>query len=603
MKKYKKRFLAILLTFAMIFTLFPATGANAAFEPEPTVVEPLVIKNSKFVASGDQGGTDTWLIATNEISDNGTEKAAAFIMNETATEHQGVLGSTRIGAMAFSLPENGLTTPEEGKINPELIVGATVTIHVTGCNKNIGDRKTKAGLFQVPVNYYDKLASDGINNSTATNLFPAVNNDYSKEATVFSTEWLSQNSLGTKTFDVTDWVKEAITKNEEYAIFRLQTVIAGFEVTKNGENAPTLSIYTLTEQQAADQTKEDLTLPESTRGDLKLPTVGACGSVITWESQNKAVIANDGTVTRQQEDVDVTLTATITRGKGRATKDITVTVKGTQSGPQAAYAFQDSDLTDKKIDDLSGNGFHAELKGNGATITDGMLMLPGGSAGSDAAYVSIPKEVFVGQDTLTINVWLKNQTGSNNYAAMFFGTKTKHVDSGSTANMPLNYWLLNPADKDNKGMFKSVWTNGDNADTPYRTETAVSKTKTGSDWAMYTTVITPTSIKGYYNGKEVCSNTKEKTTSDFGSDLVAFIGRSSYNDMFYKGGVYGVTVYAEAFTPAEVENEYYRDMPSGFVTEVFGKIKTNLTDSLGDLSEVTEDLTLLTEGENQAEIS
>ena len=35
MKKYKKRFLAILLTFAMIFTLFPATGANAAFEPEP----------------------------------------------------------------------------------------------------------------------------------------------------------------------------------------------------------------------------------------------------------------------------------------------------------------------------------------------------------------------------------------------------------------------------------------------------------------------------------------------------------------------------------------------------------------------------------------
>ena len=371
MKKYKKRFLAILLTFAMIFTLFPATGANAAFEPEPTVVEPLVIKNSKFVASGDQGGTDTWLIATNEISDNGTEKAAAFIMNETATEHQGVLGSTRIGAMAFSLPENGLTTPEEGKINPELIVGATVTIHVTGCNKNIGDRKTKAGLFQVPVNYYDKLASDGINNSTATNLFPAVNNDYSKEATVFSTEWLSQNSLGTKTFDVTDWVKEAITKNEEYAIFRLQTVIAGFEVTKNGENAPTLSIYTLTEQQAADQTKEDLTLPESTRGDLKLPTVGACGSVITWESQNKAVIANDGTVTRQQEDVDVTLTATITRGKGRATKDITVTVKGTQSEPQAAYAFQDSDLTDKKIDDLSGNGFHAELKGNGATIKIG----------------------------------------------------------------------------------------------------------------------------------------------------------------------------------------------------------------------------------------
>ena len=604
MKQLKQRFLAMFLTLAMVFTLLPAAGANAAVEPELTVIEPLVIKNSKFVASGAQSGTDTWLIATNQKSTNGTETSAAFIKDETATEAAGELGSTRVGAMAFSLPDKELTTPEEGKVNPELIVGATVTIHVKGCNKdNMGTRKTKAGLFRVPVSYYDKLASDGISNSTATDLFPAVDNDYSKEATVFCKEWLSLSSAGTTTFDVTDWVKEAITKNEEYAIFRLQTVICGFDVTKSGENAPTLSIYTLTEQEAADQTKENLTLPESIRGDLKLPTAGVCGSVITWESQNKTVIANNGTVTRQQEDVNVILTATITRGKGRATKDFTVTVKGTQSGPQAAYAFQEADLTDKTIDDLSGNGFHAELKGNGATITDGMLMLPGGGAGSGAAYVSIPGEVFVGQDRLTINVWLKNQTGSNNYAAMFFGTKTKHVDSSSTADMPLNYWLLNPADKDNGGMFKSVWTNGDNANTPYKTETAVSKTKTGSDWAMYTTVITPTSITGYYNGKEVCSNAKTKTTTDFGTDLVAFIGRSSYNDMFYKGGVYGVTVYAEAFTAAEVENEYYRDMPSGFVTEVFENIKANLTNSLGDLSEVTTDLALPTEGENQAQIS
>ena len=243
--------------------------------------------------------------------------------------------------MAFSLPENGLTTPEEGNINPELIVGATVTIHVKSCNKdNMGSRKTKAGVFRVPVSYYDKLASDGINDSTATNLFPAVNNDYSKEATVFSKEWLSLSSAGTTTFDVTDWVKEAITKNEEYAIFRLQTVICGFDVTKSGENAPKLSIYTLTEQQVADQTKEDLTLPESTRGDLKLPTVGTCGSVITWESQNKAVIANDGTVTRQQEDVDVTLTATITRGKAELPRILLLPLREHSQGLRLLMHFR-----------------------------------------------------------------------------------------------------------------------------------------------------------------------------------------------------------------------------------------------------------------------
>ena len=617
MKKYKKRFLAILLTFAMMFTLFPATGANAAVESEPAVIEPLVIQSSKFVqagSNGDQVGTNgkkAAMIGVKGVTGDGNEKSAARVEGETAIGNTEV-GSSRVAAMGFELPGKK-TSDDQAEIDPDLIDLAEVTITIWDGNENLGgNMKTKAAIFQVESAKYNGMKDEPTTDAPGST-FPAKNNDYSKDKTVYggglggSLGWIRYNNKQAQdlkvTFDVTEWVKESIKAGDPYAVYRLQTVIAGYYVYKEGDLAPKLSIYTLTEQQAADQTKEDLTLPESTRGDLKLPTVGTCGSVITWESQNKAVIANDGTVTRQQEDVDVTLTATITRGKGRATKDITVTVKGTQSGPQAAYAFQDSDLTDKRIDDLSGNGFHAELKGNGAIITDGMLMLPGGAAGSDAAYVSIPKEVFVGQDTLTINVWLKNQTGSNNYAAMFFGTKSKYVDSASTAEMPLNYWLLNPADKDNKGMFKSVWTNGDNTDTPYRTETAVSKTKTGSDWAMYTTVITPTSIKGYYNGKEVCSNTKEKTTSDFGSDLVAFIGRSSYNDMFYKGGVYGVTVYAEAFTPAEVENEYYRDMPSGFVTEVFGKIKTNLTDSLGDLSEVTEDLTLPTEGENQAEIS
>ena len=230
--------------------------------------------------------------------------------------------------------------------------------------------------------------------------------------------------------------------------------------------------------------------------------------------------------------------------------------------PRAAYTFEEADLTDKTITDTSGNGYDATLKGEGATIADGMLMLPGGAAGSTAAYVELPGTIFEGQDTLTINVWLKNQTGAGNYAGMYFGTKTKHVDSSSSADMPLNYWLLNPMETDSKkNLFKSVWTNDNNTGAPYSTEVGPGKgdaesVATDDQWRMYTTVITENSIATYYDGKKVNSVSKTKKTTDFGTGLVAYIGRSSYNDKFYKGGVHSVSVYNAELKDADIAQLY-----------------------------------------------
>lgn len=267
----------------------------------------------------------------------------------------------------------------------------------------------------------------------------------------------------------------------------------------------------------------------------------------------------------------------------------------------AEYKFEDSDVTDKSIADASGNGYDATLEGTGAAIANGVLTLPGGAAGSSAAYVSIPGRLFENRDTLTISTWLKNDTGSGNYSAMYFGTKTKHVDSSVTAGNPLNYWILNPAQPD--GYFKSVWTDSNNASEPYNTETPVSSTKTSADWGLYTTVITPDKIIGYYNGVEVCNNNKSKTTTDFGAGLVAYIGRSAYNDKFYKGGVYGVRVYGQALTQAEVWQEYYDDMPPALNKEtVINAALTEVKNSLVLDSTVTRDLPLPTEGAKGAVI-
>lgn len=273
-----------------------------------------------------------------------------------------------------------------------------------------------------------------------------------------------------------------------------------------------------------------------------------------------------------------------------------------ESGLLAYYSFTSDHVNGKTIVDQSGNGMDATLEGTGGTINGDILTLPGGNAGSTAAYVSLPGSMFEMEDTLTITLWLKNETGSNNTSAMFFGSPSSHIGGGS-GSYPVNYWLLNAANP--SGYFKSVWTNGSSAGSPWSTETATSTTKTGSDWAMYTTVITPDTIQGYYNGKLVCTDKKSTTTSDFGTGLVAYIGRSSYNDMFYKGGVREVKVYRTAYTQADIWAEYYDSMleadKAAAIEQAITADKAAI--DLGNTAEVRENLTLPQLGENGSVIS
>lgn len=222
------------------------------------------------------------------------------------------------------------------------------------------------------------------------------------------------------------------------------------------------------------------------------------------------------------------------------------------AGMIAEYDFSQTDGT--TVTDQSGTGNDAQIKGSGYTIDGETLNLPGGAYGSNAAYVELPTGMFDGQDTLSISLWLKNETGAGNYAAMFFGT---------TEELPKNYWLLNPANPN--GLLKSVITNSTNATAPYLTEYGFSATtisqgmagpKTDDSWGLYTTVIKPGSITLYYNGEKVGTVSINAKVSDFGRNLVAYLGKSSYHDMFYEGGIRSVKVYAGEWSQEEVTAEY-----------------------------------------------
>lgn len=203
----------------------------------------------------------------------------------------------------------------------------------------------------------------------------------------------------------------------------------------------------------------------------------------------------------------------------------------------------------KQLLDQSGNGNNAELLGVNSSMQQNHSLLI-----EKNGYIKLPEKVFAGRDTFTVSVWLKNYSGTINTSAMFVGTKE---------NMPVSYWLLNPSNPE--GRMKSVMTNSRNAAEPYTTEVGISASVaaqgtpgpfTGTEWNHYVTVITPDSITGYFNGKKVGTSKLNMKFSDFGNDLAAYIGKSSYPDVTWTGFVREVQVYQDAKTDTEVAQIY-----------------------------------------------
>ncbi|WP_250443047.1 immunoglobulin-like domain-containing protein [Actinotalea sp. C106] len=222
-------------------------------------------------------------------------------------------------------------------------------------------------------------------------------------------------------------------------------------------------------------------------------------------------------------------------------------------GPAPLIHYTFDETTGTTVTDASGNGYDATLQRTGAQVTGGVLSLPGGSA-TAAPYLEIPAAGLVGQQDLTISAWLNPRSGAGNTAAAFIGAP---VASG--AQHSTGYWLLNPTNP--SGYVKSVTTNTVNATSPWTTEVgpgstnaATSGTRTPAGMALYTTVIDGTSgqLSVYVNGAPVGQAAITRDVSDFGSELVAYLGRSTYADAGWNGTVDELAVYGQALDAAQV---------------------------------------------------
>ena len=136
---------------------------------------------------------------------------------------------------------------------------------------------------------------------------------------------LVMNYLGRSCYDGDAFLKDAL-----YADFRIyDTAISAEELAILAADAEALNH--LSDKDAIRMDLEALTLPSSINNlyeGVALPTKGAYGTTIAWESDNTELLSNAGKVVGVPEDTrqHVTLTATLTNGEETATKKFDVFV-------------------------------------------------------------------------------------------------------------------------------------------------------------------------------------------------------------------------------------------------------------------------------------
>lgn len=157
--------------------------------------------------------------------------------------------------------------------------------------------------------------------------------------------------------------------------------------------------------------------------------------------------------------------------------------------------------------------------------------------GEDGSYAELPQGFFDNMDTLTVSMNIKPQTDSGNFFTFTFG-------QDSTL-----YNFLRIRDSEIRN---AITVNS------YSNEQEVKANKAKTDcWMNLVLVIDETVSRIYVNGELAAENTNTGiTVSDLGTDLISYIGKSFYDDSYYKGCFEDFKVYDYALSDEEISSEF-----------------------------------------------
>lgn len=338
-KKFLSLFLAAALAVTGISVGSPVT-AEAATETEAAQEATVDLALEHFEASGVQGelthNPSKLIISAKSGEDAaGTAYNAALVVGteneegKTATTNGSYFSSGgRVAAVQFKIAD-GLTE--------EAIGEAVLKVNFSQVDNLSGNGKMRLGVFETDV---QEFTVSGEANATCTEgagAFPAVNNDYTYAATMWSNFMAQSNQTQIAEVDVTRAVKNAVKNGQNSVVLRLQVPTGGgrmlgvmaADATEIPADAPTLTVTKTTPVTVKYVAVSGDDAKEIKAAKQILATIG---KEYTYEvpENEKIVTASDGTgiVTYEYVSSDPeTLTVTADDGTAAARNVITLKYK------------------------------------------------------------------------------------------------------------------------------------------------------------------------------------------------------------------------------------------------------------------------------------
>ena len=153
--------------------------------------------------------------------------------------------------------------------------------------------------------------------------------------------------------------------------------------------------------------------------------------------------------------------------------------------------------------------------------------------GSNSSYGQLPTGFFDGRDTMTISMDVKSNLSSGNFFTFTYGKDNNLYD-----------FLRVRGTEVRNAISTSGWQN--------EQEVKGSGAAAGT-WQRIDIVIDGTNMKLYIDGQLVAENTNTGiTTSDFGTGVISYLGKSFYDDPYFSGSFDNIKVYNRALSEEEI---------------------------------------------------
>lgn len=442
----------------------------------------------------------------------------------------------------------------------DLVNWTTPQLVQTGLAGKVGNAWAPEAIWDEQTNDYlvywsSRDLSTGGTNPTTSNTALKVYKAHTTDFTSFTepTVWIDQSSASMHNI-----IDTTIVQGEDGRYYRFSTsdwwtvvdvadslegqwhrLIERDSDVTDGKSIVTGDTVRTTTQSGLSTHIEGLTVYQMPDGSWMV--MGDNGGYAGWSIGALADIANDGafhsagatfssrfrhgTVMRLSDDEQTAVLAAYGDADGDA---VEVPADEDGSGPIAQYTFDDGSASD-----VTGNGRDLTLYGSASIERDDDS---GSSAlvldGSSGSYAQFPQGMFDGRNSLTVSMDVRTDLSGNMFT-FTFGKDTQ------------KYYFMRYRNTGELGNHITVGS--------YQQEAVADASVDAQGWHNITVTFDGVVMTSYFDGVQVAQNANTGLpVTSLGKRLMAYLGKSFYDDPYFRGAFDNVTVWNRTLNAMEI---------------------------------------------------